>query len=105
MSGIHIKVTTETLLSVSAEVTQKINKVQKAFDEIDTVVRGTSSYWEGEGHGKCCDYYQIRQDDYDRILREFKTHIENLQRIAGGYKEAESAATMHAQVLPVDVII
>ena len=105
MSDIRIKVTTEVLSSVSTEVTQKINKVQKAFDEVDSVIRSMTSYWEGNGQTQCNQYYQIRQDDYDRILRDFKTHIENLQLIAGGYQEVEIKNTEHSGVLLADVII
>lgn len=106
MSGsIHIKVTTEVLTSVSGDVTQKINKVQKAFDEIDTVIRNTTSYWEGDGNNQCREYYKIRQDDYERILRDFKTHIENLQQIAVGYKEVEEKAITYSSILPEDVIV
>ena len=105
MDSIHIKVTTEKLEAVSAEVSQKINKVQKAFEEVDTVIRKTSSYWEGDGNARCREYFQIRQDDYNRIFRDFKTHIENLQQIAAGYKEAETSAVMYAQILTEDVIV
>lgn len=105
MSDFRIKVTTETLVSVSQDVIQKVNKVQKAFDEIDSIVRGTASYWDGDGHAECNKYFEVRKDDYDRILRELKTHVENLQLIAGGYKEVEEKTTSYSGMLPEDIIV
>lgn len=105
MNNIQIKVTTETLISVSADVRQKISNVENAFDEIDSIVSGTSWYWEGDGQRGFREYYNIRRDDYTRILHEFKTHIDNLQEIAGVYQETEKTAVSTANMLLGDVIV
>lgn len=104
MDSIHVKVTPETLVSVSQQVTGKIVEVQKAFDDINDVIQKTASYWEGDGQAQCLQYYQTRKEDYSRILREFKTHAENLSQIAGGYTQVETKATALAQTLLEDVI-
>ena len=70
MNGIEIKVTPETLVTVSTDVTQKISKVQSAFAELEGIIQNTSSYWEGDGHDKCVGAYQLRKENYQNILNE-----------------------------------
>lgn len=90
MSDIHIKVETEKLVSISTDVTGKIGKVQSAFAELESVISNTSNYWDGDGHDAFIGAYQIRKDDYERILNNFKEYITNLQQIAGVYSQTEN---------------
>lgn len=104
MNDIQIKVLPETLVSISADVNQKINRVQNAFVEIDSVIQNTSSYWEGDGHNECVEAYQIRKENYESIFRSFKEHITSLQEIAGVYQQVEVAAEELSMDLEGDVI-
>lgn len=105
MSGIEIKVTPETLVTVSTDVTQKISKVQSAFAELEGIIQTTSSYWEGAGHDKCVEAYQHRKENYQNILKSFQDHIANLHEIAGVYQESETFAEELSMELEGDVII
>lgn len=105
MLDVHIKVTTDTLLSVSAEVEEKVKRVQEAMEEIDGIVGGSGFYWEGSGQSRYNNFYHIRKDDYMRILNSFREHIINLHQIAGVYQAAESQAVSYIQPLMGDVII
>lgn len=91
MDDIQVKVTPETLLSISADVTQKIAKVQNAFGELDSIIRGSGSYWEGRGQSAFAHAYELREN-YEKILKSFQEHIVNLQQIAGVYRETEAFA-------------
>lgn len=104
MSDIQIKVVPETLISVSADVTRKIDGVEKAFVEIERIIQNTSSYWEGDGHNECEEAYQIRKENYESIFRSFKEHIASLQEIAGVYEQVEVSAEDLSMNLEGDVI-
>ena len=105
MNEMHIKVTTETLVSISADVTSKIDKVQSAFLELEEIVKGSVSYWEGNGQAGFRDAYDIRKDNYNEILQSFREHIVKLQQMAGVYEAAEQAAEELVFDLAGDVII
>lgn len=101
MDEITIKVTAETLVSVSDDVEQKISKVQNAFEQLESVVQGSLNYWEGMGQSSFYQAYRIRKDDYMQILTSFKEHIVNLKQIAGVYQKAESdAVDISQKILP-----
>lgn len=105
MNSIEIKVTPETLVSISADVTQKISSVQSAFTELEGIIQNTASYWEGDGHDAFVEAYQLRKDNYMSILQSFQDHIANLQQIAGGYQQADTFAEELSLELEGDVII
>lgn len=104
MSDIQIKVVPETLISISADVTQKIDRVRAAFAELEHIIQNTSSYWEGDGHSECVEVYQLRKENYENIFQTFKEHIASLQEIAGVYQQAEAVAEDLSKDLEGDVI-
>lgn len=104
MSDIQVKVTTEVLQNVSADVTKKIAEVKNAFTELETIVQNSTSYWEGGGNDEFRQAYEIRKDDYSDILNSFEEHISNLLTIAGVYQQTENKVEELAQALPVDII-
>ena len=105
MNDIHIKVTPETLVNISSDVSQKIGKVQNAFSELEGIIQASSSYWEGDGNDAFVKAYELRKENYEGILKSFQEHIVNLQEIAGVYQQAENTAEDWALDLEGDVII
>lgn len=104
MDEITVKVTTETLVSVSDDVEQKIAKVQNAFEQLESVVQGSVSYWEGMGQSSFYQAYQIRRDDYTKILLSFQENIADLKKMAGVYQKAESDAVEISQKMLTAII-
>ena len=104
MGDIQIKVIPETLVSISADVTQKIDRVQSAFQDLEQIIQNTSSYWEGDGNSECIEAYQNRKENYENIFRAFREHIVSLQEIAGVYQQVEATAEDLSMDLNGDVI-
>lgn len=104
MDEMTVKVTTETLVRISDDVEQKIGRVQNAFEELESVVQRSSAYWEGMGQSSFYQAYQIRKDDYAKILTSFKEHIVNLRQMAGVYQKAESDAADISQKMLTAII-
>ncbi len=105
MEEYTLKVTPETLISVSGDVLTKISKTQNAFAQISNLIVKTSEHWEGEGQTMAMKHYRMRKDEYERVFRALIEHINKLQGIAGVYKSAERQNESIAEILPSDVII
>lgn len=104
MERITIKVEPKVLKCISSDVLAKINKAESTFREIDNVVNRSYSYWEGSGHDGMNRLHISRRDDYQKILRELKVHIQNLQQIAGVYEQTEKISTQVSMSLDANVI-
>ena len=105
MQEIRIKVSTDQLKTVFANVTTRIANVQKAFDEVDQKVTHSTTYWESQGHDSMQQNFEIRKDDYQKLFKEFEQHIRNLQEIAGVYEKSEKNIAETANSLPNDLIV
>lgn len=105
MSEYVLKVTPEELRIISGEVTEKVQRVQSAFESLGIVVEDSQQHWHGDGNDKMRSAYSVRKEEYENIFREIREHIRKLQEIAGVYQEAENANEDLAMDLPGDVII
>ena len=105
MDEFIIKVTPERLESISQDVTGKVERVQRAFEEVEDIISGTSQYWQRKGNRCMQEFYNIRKDDYQRIFGEIREHVFKLQTIAGVYREVEKTNEEFMDMLPGDVII
>ena len=105
MDEFIIKVTPERLESVSYEVVGNVEKVQKAFENVNNLLATTSHYWQGDGQEKMKETYDLKKDDYERVFREIKEHVVKLQTIAGVYRETEKSNRDIMNMLPGDVIV
>lgn len=105
MDGYVIKVSTEQLQRVSADVLEKIGKVSDEFNQLSAVLSNSKQHWTGNGNVSMRNAYNIRKDDYERIFNEMKEYVKKLQTIAGVYQETEIANVDMMGDLPGDVII
>ena len=104
MDDIIIKVDTDVLRKVSGNAKEKIQNAKRAFEDMETLIRRTADYWEGQGHDSMQNAYQMRSDDYQRIFMGLEDHVNNLLQIAGVYETGENKITQAAGALPADVI-
>ena len=104
MDDIIIKVDTAILKSVSSDAREKIQNAQKAFEDMENIIKRTADYWEGSGQDSIQNAYKIRGDDYQRIFMGLQDHVDHLLQIAGIYETEEQKITQVANVLPADVI-
>ena len=102
---IRIRVTPEEVEVISQEALNSIDTLQKQFDNISEIVKRSSSYWEAEGQLAYTNSYRSGCDSVENSINKFRTHIQELQTIAGVYKAVEKEATELANSLDSDVII
>lgn len=102
--SVEIKVTPDVLNTKANEVTGYITAIQQAFDEIKELVAKSSSYWIGEAGDHHRKQFQKQEGNIDQILKRLREHPEDLQKIAGTYREAESKQQDSNEALPTNLI-
>lgn len=103
--GIVLKVTPETLVSMSSDIEKKISDLQKLFQEIHTDISRTRSFWEGEAGDQHRTQYEDMKGDIDETIKRLKDRPVSLLQMANLYKETEVKVTGAAQMLQADVIV
>ncbi len=100
-----IRVNTETLQAVAAEVETSIQKLEQTFTEIGEIVDNSKGYWEGDGNNAHVNKYQSYVENTAKIFRRFRENVTDLQTIAGNYVIAENEAKEASTVLDPDIIV
>lgn len=104
-SGIRIKVKTEVLVASALQTEKNISKLSQSFQIIEKAVKSSSSFWEGEGAAAFIEAYNKRTENINTAIRRFTEDVNDLQTIAGIYKQTEKEAKETAKSLSSDVII
>ena len=99
------KVTPEQLERQSDSVSRSVSRIERSFDEIENIVKGTAGYWNGEAADLFRDTAADFKEEITTMLLRMTEHIDDLKRMAGIYEEAESKAEETIQSLPTDVIV
>lgn len=100
----HIWVTPEVLISRAAEVTQKIDSMDRVLQSIQRKVNATKSYWTGEASDVCRRQYISEQEEISEIMKRLKNQPRTLLTIANVYKQTEEAAQNISVPLPGNII-
>ena len=69
------------------DVVASIEKTESAFREIDNIIERSGSYWNGNGHTGMQRVHAGKRDDYKKICKMLREHIQSLQQIAGVYEQ------------------
>ena len=104
LSG-YLKVTPAELKRQSSAVSTAVKNIQSRFTNIEEGVRRSSSYWNGDAADAFRSVYEGYKDEIAEIISRLSEHIVDLERMAGVYEEAESAAEEIIESLPSDVIV
>ncbi len=105
MADMILKVKTEQLMTAASEVDRQVNKLRKHFQQIDTIVKRSSSYWEGNGQQAYYRVYQHKYSNIESALQHISQNADSLRTIAGVYTATEAEITEEIGILSDDVII
>ena len=97
----QITVTTDELRNQSSVVKTKLEEMRGRFDDLEQLIRGTSSYWTGEAAENHRAMYQTRKANIEEILARYQEHVTDLQVMAGVYEQGEQAAQNAADSLQI----
>lgn len=104
-AGITLKVAPSVLKTQSGVVSSEVSTLERSWRELESVIKKTKGYWEGQASDQHIEYYNDIKDDVEMIIRRLKEHPVDLLKMAGIYEESEAAAQQIASSLPEDVII
>lgn len=99
-----LKVTPEELKNKAKEITDQIGRVKSNWDRMESVIKNTKNYWEGEASDLHQNYYKEAEPDVQTILKRLREHPTDLLNMANLYDEAEQKANEIANALPTDII-
>lgn len=88
MTG-SLLVTPEKLISTSGEFSGCMSQVQSLTTSMMDLIRGMSSFWEGEAATAYLNKFNELQDDIQRIHTMINEHVKDLNDMARIYQEAE----------------
>lgn len=101
---IILQVDPELLKRKSANITNKIGEIERAFGAIESRINATRGYWTGDSSEKYQKYFKDIKPDMEKVIKRLKEHPKDLLDMAGLYVKGESAASEIATALPADVI-
>ena len=101
--AIVLRVDPSVLRTQSNQVRNDIRQIKRHLSEIDRLVNGTRSYWEGDASNAHFRIYKDLEDDINQIMTRLSENPVKLQKMAGVYEEGESKAQGEAQRLPTEV--
>lgn len=103
--GVTLKVAPNVLKTQSGVVLSEVNSLERTWREMESIIKKTKGYWEGEASIQHMEYYNDVKDDVETIIRRLKEHPADLLKMAGIYEDSESFAQQIASALPEDVIV
>ena len=99
-----ITVTPEQLSAQSGTVRTKLGEMQNRFDELKTLLSGTSEYWVGEAGDAHRQSYMARIGKIEEMFRRYQEQVTDLETMAGVYRGAEESAKSIADSLPASTL-
>lgn len=100
-----IRVSTGQLRAAAKDAAGCIDTVSMHFDNIEELVRTSSTYWSGEGQEAYLQSYIARIERIQQALAGFRDNIGDLEQIAGIYEAAEKEVAQSTEPLSSNVII
>jgi len=95
-----LTVAPEALKAQSGAVENERKKMQACFDDLRSLIEGSSGYWIGEAGEAHRKMYLSRIGKVEGILSRYREHVVDLQVMAGVYTEAEAQAAAAGEALP-----
>ena len=100
-----LKVEPEVMRQKSVSVRLKINKMQKAFTELEATVNKTANYWAGEAGDAHREFFNSSKPEIELMFKRLLEHATELGEMAAVYSNVEKEVTQLSEDLPSDVIV
>lgn len=100
----NLLVTPEKLTETSGQFSTCMNQVQTLTSNMMELIRGMSSFWEGEAASAYLNKFNELEDDIQRIHTMINKHVKDLEEMATIYKNAETRSQDIAMELRGDVL-
>ncbi len=105
MDDFTILAAPEALMSVSADISQKIDHMKSASSEISGIIQRTESYWVGDAAELHRTLLKEQLPKLETIITGFVSQAGKLEQIAANYSGTSQSVKEMVEELPSDVII
>ena len=85
----NLLVTPEKLTETSGQFSTCMNQVQTLTSNMMELIRGMSSFWEGEAASSYVNKFNELSDDIAKIHTMINEHVNDLNEMARIYQDAE----------------
>ncbi|MGN0621788.1 MAG: WXG100 family type VII secretion target [Porcipelethomonas sp.] len=99
-----LKVSSEQLVSTAQEFSSDANVIRTLTSDMMNKITGLSSVWEGDASMTYINKFKSLETDINKLLSMIQEHVRDLQDMAQGYTEAESANESAASALQSGII-
>ena len=100
----NLLVTPEKLTATSEQFGTCMNQVQTLTSNMMDLIRGMSSFWEGEAASAYMNKFNELEDDIQKIHNMISEHVRDLEEMAAIYQKAEDSSQEIAGNLPGNVL-
>ena len=99
MADFTMKVSPETMVHQADEIKNSVDTIRQQFGAIETCVRRTSGYWEGEASKLHITRFSKIKEKCDGITRRLREHPDDLLKMAGLYTDSETKSAEESNAL------
>lgn len=104
IGDVKIKVSTDVLVNKADAVSQSIRQMENCFDEMESIINRTVSYWIGEAGDMHRKLYKDELPNIEEMMRRLKEHPIDLNAIAQNYSITEQRVIEISNALAGDII-
>lgn len=105
MIGAVLKVNPQVMYAKSYEVGKILSEMRRNFESMQTLVRNSERYWQGQAGDLHRNTYDKHQKQAEYIFRRLQEHVDELKQMGQNYEQAEQAAISAVENLSSDVIL
>ena len=100
LGNIEILVSVDELREKAEALTGAISTMEQVYEQLNTLISGTASYWEGTSGDSFRKIFTDNQTEIGDMIQRLKDHPDHLLKIAGNTEETESSLTEANMALP-----
>lgn len=99
-----IQVDTDVMVKKADEVSGAISRMERSFNELQSIVSRTGGYWTGEAAENYRKMFRDEKENISQILKRLEEHPSDLKMMAVGYDNTERNLQQENQRLQSDYI-
>lgn len=104
LGSVELVVTPEQMYAAASLIEKNVASSQTSFDEMLSLMRSTSAYWEGDAAEKERNRFDKESDNFAAMISNLLNYVSELKTITGIYEVSEQASTTEAMSLQSDVL-
>lgn len=101
---ISLKVSPKEMYQTASGIEAKIQRAKNIAEEINRIVKDTSSFWEGSAAQTERNYFSEEFKNFDIVTSNLTGYVSELRQITYIYESSEDSLSEYAQTLPSNIL-